>query len=272
MTPGRHPFEELEAALLRMRGQPAAEPARPARSTARPGSGGRCSGCCPTRTRSWCWSIDQFEELFTQAPAATATRLPRRARRRRRRPARAALRVVVTLRADFYDRPLRHRGIGELLRRGTEVITPLSPEEVERAITGPAERVGVQFEPGLVAQIVADVAEHPGALPLLQYALTELFERRRGSLIDSSAYRDMGGLAAAAGPPRGEPLRRASSDGAQEATRQVLLRLVTLGEGTEDVRRRVLRQELLALGRARRSTWCSTPSAATACSASTATR
>ena len=47
------------------------------------------------------------------------------------------IRVVVTLRADFYDRPLQHRGLGELLRDGTEVITPMTPLELERAITGP---------------------------------------------------------------------------------------------------------------------------------------
>ncbi len=77
------------------------------------------------------------------------------------------------------------------------MITPLSPAEVEQAITRPVEREGIRFEPGLVAQIVADVAEHPGALPLLQYALTELFEGRRDRLIRLDDYVRMGGLAAA---------------------------------------------------------------------------
>ena len=44
----------------------------------------------------------------------------------------------------------------------------MSPREVERAITGPAERAGVRIDRGLVAEIVADVAEHPDALPLLR--------------------------------------------------------------------------------------------------------
>ena len=105
--------------------------------------------------------------------------------------------MVVTVRADFYDRPLRYRGAGELLRHGTEVVTPMSPHEVERAITGPAERVGARFDRGLVAEIMADVAEHPGALPLLQYALTEIYERRRHHTIEADAYHDIGGLAAA---------------------------------------------------------------------------
>ena len=121
--------------------------------------------------------------------------------------------MVATLRADFYDRPLRHRTVGEFFRRGTEVITPLSPAEVEQAITGPVEPEGIGFEPGLVAQIVADVAEHPGALPLLQYALTELYEGRRDRLIRLDDYVSMGGLAAALGQARRSPLCRARIPG-----------------------------------------------------------
>ena len=88
------------------------------------------------------------------------------------------VRVVVTLRADFYDRPLLYRGFAALLRDRVETVLPLSPEEIERAVAGPAERVGLSLEQGLLAEIVADVVNEPGALPLLQYALTELFDRR----------------------------------------------------------------------------------------------
>ena len=53
------------------------------------------------------------------------------------------------------------------------------------------------FEPGLVATIVADVNYQAGALPLLQYALTELFERRSGRLLTQSAYQEIGGAVGA---------------------------------------------------------------------------
>jgi len=82
----------------------------------------------------------------------------------------ARLRVVVTLRADFYDRPLLYSGFAELLRDYVEALVPLKAEEFERAIAGPAERVGARFEPGLLSELVADVSDEPGALPLLQYA------------------------------------------------------------------------------------------------------
>ena len=61
-----------------------------------------------------------------------------------------------------------HRLHGEL---------PLTPEEFNRAISAPAEQVGVTVERGLATAIIAKVHEQPGALPMLQYALTELFER-----------------------------------------------------------------------------------------------
>ena len=102
--------------------------------------------------------IDQFEELFTQVTPNVAqlfldTLVSAVADEHSR------LKVVVTLRADFYDRPLRHRGIGELLHEGTQVVTPMTAQDLERAITGPVEALGVSFEPALVAELVRDVID-----------------------------------------------------------------------------------------------------------------
>ena len=94
--------------------------------------------------------------------------------------------------------------------------------------------------------MVADVANQPGALPLLQYALTELFERRDGDSLELEAYAALGGAAGALSA-RAERLFEASGADGRRAIRQVLLRLVTLGEGREDTRRRVVRSDLDAL-------------------------
>ena len=123
---------------------------------------------------------------------------------------------------------------------------PLSAEELERAISGPAKRVDVSLEPGLVAAMLADVAEEPGALPLMEYALTELFERRDGRTLFLEAYRQIGGVSGALGR-RAEELYAELDDGGKEAARQLFLRLVALGEGTEDTRRRVPRAEVASL-------------------------
>lgn len=190
--------------------------------------------------------IDQFEEVFTLVDdekvrahflgsLLTAVLDPQ-----------SRLRVILTLRADFTDRPLQYVDFGELLRRRTEFVLPLTPDELESAISGPAQRVGLALETGLVHRIIRDVGDQPGTLPLLQYALTELFERRKGRLVTLQAYQESGGVLGALGR-RAEALYTGLDEAEQEMARQLFLRLVTLGKGVEDTRRRALRSELGAL-------------------------
>ena len=72
-------------------------------------------------------------------------------------------------------------------------------DELAEAIERPARRRRRSFEPGLVAQIVADVRDQPGALPLLQYALTELFAGRTGDALTLEGYLATGGVVGALG-------------------------------------------------------------------------
>ena len=190
--------------------------------------------------------IDQFEEIFTLVVdedernqfiqlLVSATTDPA-----------SHLRIILTLRADFYDRPLHYDEFGRIIQTQTQVVLPLSRNELERAIVMPTERVGVKVDPKLVTNIVADVREEPGALPLLQYTLTELFERREGAEITIEAYQDLGGVAGALATRAEEVFSLLDAD-QKLISRQLFLRLVTLGEGTEDVRRRALRSELMSL-------------------------
>ena len=156
------------------------------------------------------------------------------------------MRVVITLRADFFDRPLKDMDLSALLQDRTELVVPLSVGELESAIRGPAERVGVEVEPGLLTAMVAEVKEQPGALPLLQFALTELFERRENHRMTLEGYRSIGGVQGVLDQQAEEAFGEMSEAG-RAAVRQIFLRLVTLGEGVEDTRRRVLRSELEAL-------------------------
>jgi WD40 repeat protein/serine/threonine protein kinase/DNA-binding SARP family transcriptional activator len=245
MRPGTHPFEELASALIRIAVHPPSDLVERlergdlglvsvAEEMLPPGS-------------DLLLVIDQFEELFTLVddvdvrerflgivlPAATEPT--------------SRVRIVCTLRADFYDRPLAYAGLAELMKSRTVTVTPLVPEELQRAVVGPAEGVGLRIDPALVAEIVADVATQPGALPLLQYALTELFDQREGSTLTLDGYRRIGGVSGALSR-RAEALYRRLTRSGQEATRQLFLRLITVGrEGGGDTRRRVLRSELTSL-------------------------
>jgi DNA-binding SARP family transcriptional activator/ABC-type glycerol-3-phosphate transport system substrate-binding protein len=251
MVPGAHPFEELASGLVRISVDP-----RPGlvERLERDGDLQRAAEeVLPPDGSELLLVIDQFEEVFSLvgdedqrasflAGIAAAVSDPG-----------SRVRVIVTLRADFYDRPLMYSGFGDLLARRTYAVTPLSIEELERAVAGPAEAVGARLEPNLLAEIVAEVAGRPAALPLLQYALTELFEGRSGSTLTLEAYRRVGGASGALAR-RAEALYGRLNDPGKEATRQLFLRLVTVGEGgVENTRRRVLRTELTSLEVDRRS-------------------
>jgi WD40 repeat protein/DNA-binding SARP family transcriptional activator len=190
--------------------------------------------------------IDQFEEVFSLVADEGARRHILDSLLTALSEPHSRLRTVVTLRADFYDRPLLYPDLGELVRQRTEVVLPLTPEELERAITGPVERVGVAVEPALIGAMVADVNEQPGALPLLQYALTELFERRANRTLTLVGYRAAGGVRGALAA-RADALYAALDPAEQQEARQVFLRLVQLGEGSEDTRRRVPWVEAVAV-------------------------
>ncbi len=186
--------------------------------------------------------IDQFEELFTlTAPAdrnhflealASAVTDPN-----------SRLRVIATLRADFFDRPLQHPAISELVRANTVAVSPLSGSELEAAITAPASHVGVGIDPALVAELMIEVMGQPASLPLLQYVLTEVFERRVDDQMTLEAYREVGGIAGALAN-RADRLLDELGTARVPDTRRLFTRLISLGEGSEDTRRRVLGSEL----------------------------
>jgi WD40 repeat protein/DNA-binding SARP family transcriptional activator/energy-coupling factor transporter ATP-binding protein EcfA2 len=243
-TSGPYPLEELEAGLLRVAVNPppslmeqlAADELGLLRAVKR---------VLPAGDSELVLVVDQLEELFTLVEDE-----PRRAHflsilERAVRDPHSRLRVVATLRADFFDRPLVYRGFADLLRGRVETVLPLSPEELEQAIAGPARSVGVALEEGLVTRIVSDVVDEPGALPLLQYALTELHERRDGATLTGPAYEAIGGISGALAQ-RAETLCGGMGPDGQDAVRQLFLRLVTLGDSA-DTRRRVERAELDSL-------------------------
>jgi WD40 repeat protein len=129
----------------------------------------------------------------------------------------------------------------------TVAVPPLTADEMEQAIRTPAERADVSLDHGVVAEMIADVAHQPGALPLLQYSLTEMFDRREHDHITVADYEAVGRIAGALSS-RADRIVDEADGTERRAIRQVLLRLVTLGEGREDTRRRVPLRELDRLG------------------------
>ena len=245
MFPGSYPFAELESALARVAvedpGGMMDEIEHDERGLVR-----ALKRILPRDTRLLL-IIDQFEELFTLTRDDATRERFLEALVALAEDERSNVRVVVTLRADFFDRPLQSPSFGELLKAGTFPLTTPSPDRLSEAIQRPAESVGAKWEPGLVEQIVDDVADAPGTLPLLQYALTEVFAARRSDELTHHDYRAAGGVLGALGT-RADEVYRGLGSGGRSITRQLFLALVTVQKSGEQTRRRARLVDLDAIG------------------------
>ena len=187
--------------------------------------------------------VDQFEELFTLVEDMALRQQFIDLLVAAASDSHSRIRIVLALRADFYHRPLIYPQLAHLLGSSSEVIVPLSPEEFELTITGPATRAGLEVEINLVSRIVQDIYGQTSALPLLQYTLMELYEARDGDRLTLAAYIEYGGIVNALSRRADEAYGELDSAG-QVATQQIFLRLITLGEGAEDTLRRTSLSEL----------------------------
>ncbi|HKW58136.1 MAG TPA: protein kinase, partial [Candidatus Dormibacteraeota bacterium] len=245
MHPGAHPFEELESALLTVAG---GRPPTLLDVLLRDEHGltRAAASVLPADRSELLVMIDQFEEVFTHVADEDRRAAFLDCVRGAVSDRDSRVRVVVTMRADFYDRPLLYRAFGDLLAERTLALTPHSVEDLERVITAPAAGVGVRVEPALVAEILTAVADQP-VLPLLQYALTELLESRENGTLTLKAYHQLGGVVGALSR-RADEICAGLDDRKREAARQLFLRLVTVSDdGLPETRRRVLRSELADL-------------------------
>jgi DNA-binding SARP family transcriptional activator/WD40 repeat protein len=185
--------------------------------------------------------VDQAEELFTldetgRSPSEVDDMLITMLDR--------GVRVVLILRADFYGR------LGELPRLtdrvgvATELIAPLTADELRRVIVEPARRVGLGVEPEFVTEALADVRGQSGALPLLSTALLRTWQKRRGTTLSVTAYRASGGVRGALEATAEDTYMSLSEPGRLDA-RRLLVRLATRQGGVWS-RRPLLRDDVVA--------------------------
>lgn len=189
--------------------------------------------------------IDQFEEVFTLTSSEEQDIFLQRLLTSILKP-NGKLYVVLTLRADFFDRLSAVPELAKLVRDNLDIATEMTPDQLRRSIEDPARKVGVVYEEGLVETILEDVRAQPGSLPLLQYALKELFERKVGRRMTYEAYEQIGGVKGALAS-RAENLFSEMSANQQEALRKILLRLVEVGDETI-TRRRTAASDLHFVG------------------------
>ena len=195
--------------------------------------------------------VDQFEEVFTEAredKTATnsdvhqlvanlldATAIPN-----------GRIHAVLTVRADFLPRCLAWSDLAARLQGAVRfALAPLGAQQVKDAVRRPALAVGFDVEPAVVGKLVEEVAGKTGSLPLLQHLLRELWEERDETVrtLTWTGYEKLGGVHKGITHSAARMLEALGPE-EQRAVRKIVGRLVHLGEGTEDTRRRAAREEL----------------------------
>lgn len=175
--------------------------------------------------------IDQLEELVTlsdpieatiacEAIASLATNV-------------AGVRLLMTARSDLLARLVSLPILGDELPRALYFLRPLSPEKIREAIVGPAHAKGVSFESDdLIKTLVDSTARAEGGLPLLQFALAELWEARANPRepITAHALEAIGGVTGALTRHADTVLASLPPD-QLAAARKILTSMVTV-EGT----------------------------------------
>jgi energy-coupling factor transporter ATP-binding protein EcfA2 len=204
--------------------------------------------------------VDQFEEVFTLCQGSEEQEKERQqffeCLLGALEQTEGKLRVVITMRADFYGKCLeqQYAGLTEQIKANCVPVTPLNAAELREAITKPAELVGLKVEPELVQRMIADVQGSPGSLPLLEFALTELWEQWREQWQQQQAsltpqlkltnYEQLGGVKGALEKQANQVYETLSAE-EKPVAQCIFLELTQLGEGTEDTRRRILKRDLI---------------------------
>ena len=192
--------------------------------------------------------IDQFEELFTQTSAleereqflellVTALSEPR-----------GPVIVILTLRADFYDRVLNSSILWPLIEQHQCGVPPMNLQELRMVIEQPARLADVHltFEGDLVGDLLFEMQGQAEALPLLEFTLDQLFGRRCDHQLTRAAYHEIGGVKGALVRQAESTYASLPSEEHRRLARALFLRLIEPGASEQDTtRRRAARSELL---------------------------
>ncbi|MBK9070991.1 MAG: protein kinase [Myxococcales bacterium] len=189
--------------------------------------------------------VDQFEETYTLVANEVERHAFVLALCGAADDAGAPVRVILSMRSDFLDRASENRLFLDELTRGLFFLSPPDAVGLREAIVAPAELAGYRFEtPAIADDMVRSLATSAGALPLLQFAAAQLWERRdrTAKMITSASYEAIGGVAGAFAQ-HADKVVASLPTSARRLAQAMLLRLVT----TDGTRAIVERGELHAL-------------------------
>ncbi len=242
MVPGDRPLAALEVALSRIASVPLVDTADQIIASD-DGLVHLIDSVVPSPDGEVVLLIDQLEEVFTLSDTTERELFLTALAGAVNHPG-ATLRLMFTLRADYLSLALSHPIAGPLIRDRSVLVGPLSDVELNDVILMPAMGAGVDVEPALVTALVADATRFPGSLPMVQFALTEVFGAAGDDgAMTLGAYRRIGGIEGVLGQ-RGEEVFAALDFAGQQATPLLFQRLVASHADGPPSRRRALRSQL----------------------------
>ncbi|MFH7244744.1 MAG: hypothetical protein ACHWZW_18060 [Spirulina sp.] len=192
--------------------------------------------------------VDQFEEVYSLCKEAGERQAFINNLLIAAQDPSAQVSVVITLRSDFLGETQRHPGLNQIIGSDQSVIVPaMTTEELRRAIAEPAKWAGHPLDEATVDLLVTDTEGREGALPLLQFALSRIWEGLAQGVTPAETYRQMGGVGGALAG-KAQEIYDYLSPAEQETARRIFLGLVQPreGDGTRDTRRRAPVKSLIA--------------------------
>lgn len=189
--------------------------------------------------------VDQFEELFARGrdEAQAFIDVLLEAVQPMADGRAGSLRVLLTVRADFLGHALEHAALAEMLRDWLLPVGRMTRDQLRRAIQTPAADL-VTYQSGLVERILDDLGTEPGNLPLLEFALTLLWERQETGVLSHAAYEELGGVAGALAGYAERVYLDNLREPERVTARRLLTQLVRPGEAAEPTRRMARRADL----------------------------
>src|SRR6516225_9496808 len=138
--------------------------------------------------------VDQFEEVFTLCGKEKLREMLVRNLLYAAKVTQGQTLVILTMRADFYAKCAANADLAAAFSDHHVLVGPMTDDELRRAIERPTQLVGCELESGLVDLLMQDVRRQAGALPLLQHALLELWNKREGQRLTVEGYQEIGKL------------------------------------------------------------------------------
>jgi ABC-type taurine transport system ATPase subunit len=187
--------------------------------------------------------IDQFEELFTLCEDARVREAFINNLLNVIRSPESRHILILTMRIDYEAFAARYEEFYSYFAKAQERVTPLNATELRQVIVEPARRVGLEFEDGVINNLLQDILGEPAGMPLLQFTLLKLWEERHYNRITMEAYRRLGGGRLALARSADKLYEKMPVED-QAVTHSIMLRLVRPGIGLEVTSNRARRGSL----------------------------